>query len=661
MSALSIQIPFPVFQGRDGQPLKNGYIWIGEPNLNPQTNPVVAYYDAALTIVAPQPLRTLNGYVSRAGTPAQIYVDAVNFSILVQDSKGSMVYNFPEGTGISPDASGIQYTPAGVGAVATTVQAKLRERVSVKDFGVTGDGSDESTAFANALAALGTGVRLSLSGLTIKINQQNLVSSKSNFEIDGEGGTIIAANGMTVASDKELLAFRSCTDFTVKNLTVNGNRANRTPAETAAHNIEMRSCLRFVFERVRSINAVVDGFILNTSTPTDASTFVRYGYFIECTADNAYRQGMSIINAYNIVVSGGAFTNTTGTSPQSGIDVESNAGAATPGNGYILIQGARFSGNVGRGVITSAASTGVDIWIDGCSFDTNTDGAITAAATGTVISKCSFRGHTASVQGIVRFPSASPAVTSGILRDCVFSGNTASVPCVYVHSSCFNVSILDNKILDHANAGGITQAGTNTIVRGNYISSAGGVGIQMVSSDPITVGNVLTGCLARGIYTSGSLRPYIAENIVRNTISTSGGYIQSDDADAVIDKNHCVSATAAATTYGVYIGGNSAAQSVSDNVFVNLYTTNPIGIAGSGTIKKRMNNLGGTQNPGDIGLSKFVGTGYSTVALLPSASIYAACRFLVTDANATTFASVVVGGGANNIPVYSDGISWRIG
>jgi hypothetical protein len=134
MSALSIQVPFPVFQGRDGQPLKNGYIWIGEPNLNPQTNPVVAYYDEALTIVAPQPLRTINGYVSRAGTPAQIYVDAVNFSILVQDSKGSMVYNFPEGTGISPDASGIQYTPAGTGAVATTVQAKLRESVSIADY-----------------------------------------------------------------------------------------------------------------------------------------------------------------------------------------------------------------------------------------------------------------------------------------------------------------------------------------------------------------------------------------------------------------------------------------------------------------------------------------------------------------------------------------------
>jgi hypothetical protein len=158
MSALSIQVPFPVFQDRDGQPLDNGYVWLGIANLNPQTNPVVAYYDAALTIVAAQPLRTINGYISRAGTPAQIYVNAVNFSILVQDSKGSMVYNFPDGTGISPDACGVTYNPPFTGGVAYPVCQKLAQTVSVQDFGAVGNGVANDTAAINLALAASTNV-----------------------------------------------------------------------------------------------------------------------------------------------------------------------------------------------------------------------------------------------------------------------------------------------------------------------------------------------------------------------------------------------------------------------------------------------------------------------------------------------------------------------
>jgi hypothetical protein len=33
----------------------------------------------------------------------------------------------------------------------------------------------------------------------------------------------------------------------------------------------------------------------------------------------------------------------------------------------------------------------------------------------------------------------------------------------------------------------------------------------------------------------------------------------------------------------------------------------------------------------------------------------------VTDASATTFHSIVAGGGANVVPVFSDGTDWRIG
>jgi len=61
------------------------------------------------------------------------------------------------------------------------------------------------------------------------------------------------------------------------------------------------------------------------------------------------------------------------------------------------------------------------------------------------------------------------------------------------------------------------------------------------------------------------------------------------------------------------------------------------------------------------------GTGYLrqvpvAVSALPAAvTVGAGTRGFVSDANATTFASVVAGGGANVVPVYSDGTDWRIG
>lgn len=51
------------------------------------------------------------------------------------------------------DAAGIIYNPNGTSAVETTVQEKLREVVSVKDFGAVGDGSWDDTAAFNAMTS----------------------------------------------------------------------------------------------------------------------------------------------------------------------------------------------------------------------------------------------------------------------------------------------------------------------------------------------------------------------------------------------------------------------------------------------------------------------------------------------------------------------------
>ena len=57
----------------------------------------------------------------------------------------------------SSGAALVGYLPVGAGAVATTVQGKLRESMSARDFGALGDGSDEETEF-DAIEANGKNV-----------------------------------------------------------------------------------------------------------------------------------------------------------------------------------------------------------------------------------------------------------------------------------------------------------------------------------------------------------------------------------------------------------------------------------------------------------------------------------------------------------------------
>lgn len=61
-------------------------------------------------------------------------------------------------------------------------------------------------------------------------------------------------------------------------------------------------------------------------------------------------------------------------------------------------------------------------------------------------------------------------------------------------------------------------------------------------------------------------------------------------------------------------------------------------------------------------LARYLATNPTTVAGLPAAAAgNKGWRSFVTDATATTFLSTVVGGGANNVPVVSDGTNWLIG
>lgn len=75
-------------------------------------------------------------------------------------------------------------------------------------------------------------------------------------------------------------------------------------------------------------------------------------------------------------------------------------------------------------------------------------------------------------------------------------------------------------------------------------------------------------------------------------------------------------------------------------------------------IQTQLNAKAPSASPSFTGTPQFPAT---TVALLPAANTVPYARLFVTDATATTFASTVAGGGANIVPVFSNGTNWIIG
>lgn len=91
MSVEVIPAPYPQFNDSDGEELENGYVYIGEENKDPKSNPITVYWDSELTEPASQPLRTDSGYISRTGTPSRVFVSGP-YSITVKDKKKVVVY-----------------------------------------------------------------------------------------------------------------------------------------------------------------------------------------------------------------------------------------------------------------------------------------------------------------------------------------------------------------------------------------------------------------------------------------------------------------------------------------------------------------------------------------------------------------------------------------
>ena len=200
MSALSVNSPFQTFTDRDGQPLEDGYIYIGTAGLPAEANPQSIYWDAALAIPASQPVRTLGGYPMRSGSPATIYVDGNDYSVAVKNKNSTLVFqslNVNErialiqgGTGGSTQAEAL----LNLGALASdTVALSGAYTVVAADRGKVFNSTGTWTLSLTAAATLGDGFSFGV----VNSGSGAITIDPSGAELIDGASTIILSAGQT--------------------------------------------------------------------------------------------------------------------------------------------------------------------------------------------------------------------------------------------------------------------------------------------------------------------------------------------------------------------------------------------------------------------------------------------------------------------------------
>ncbi len=175
-------------------------------NYTPGTNSLSVYIDGVNQYVGDSYLETDSDTVTFT---SGVHVGGeVKFTTAVQSTTGAV------------DASIVSYEPPYTGSVATNVEAKLAQYVSVADFGAVGDGTtDDAAAIQAAMTAADGGVLTFGAGLTYLLEDEILVPANTTVEL----------NGATINFDVvgSVYCFKMGNDSVIQNGTINQiNTAN---------------------------------------------------------------------------------------------------------------------------------------------------------------------------------------------------------------------------------------------------------------------------------------------------------------------------------------------------------------------------------------------------------------------------------------------------
>ncbi len=165
----------------------------------------------------------------------ELAVNVADKRLFTKNSGGTVVELGTNPSSVTSSAfsgplSNLEFTQAGTGAVTRTAQNKLRDVISVKDFGAVGDGvTNDTTAITNAFAAA-NGKALYFPAGTYLTGTIALTSTYNNVFVYGDGaGSVLKLVG---ASTTPILSLRRCANISFAQLKFDGNSAAQASSNT---------------------------------------------------------------------------------------------------------------------------------------------------------------------------------------------------------------------------------------------------------------------------------------------------------------------------------------------------------------------------------------------------------------------------------------------
>lgn len=618
--SLQVASPFQQFFSRSGAPLDNGFVYVGTANLNPETNPLTVYFDDALTIPAAQPLRTSNGYIVRNGSPARVYTSQEDFSLTVREKNKVLVFTVADATALSnlatqlasgSGSSLVGYNQGGTGAVNRTVQSRLRDFVSVKDFGAVGDGiTNDTVAIQKALDNGGSCITFP--------NGMYLISStltpSSNQQLIGLGGTITMTNG-TFADG---IYINGKSNVKVDGLSIigasGGNSFDRAININASTNVVVENCLiQDIGKEALTPNEwgngiEIGGSSVNTKIINNTIKNIKgYGQYrgdgitvrssfdtlIQGnTIDTNRRMQIAVIDdAVDVKIVGNHLLN----GYLAGIDVEPNSVNTT---GEIIIQGNTIRNfGIKPGGTIGAQFYGIDLQSN--EFDN-------ISVVGNIISA-------ENAQAISCIHGQNSAKFATITGNVLWCNGFADGMTLYSGNGFKNLVISGNIIREFAVNGIIGDKNGNVVVDSNILESsqataAFGIRMSTGSIDPtyvtITGNNVkiVSAVINAGISTQGLNGLVIGNNAV--TVSSGNGIdVYSNIANmigAVISSNFAIDTGTGVDAYKIYAAGAGAIVNCVFEGNAQTGFTNHLTTSGAVTFARSINPAGFAMNKANL-------------------------------------------------------------